>query len=62
VSAFAQVSQIGDLLQPFKQTGQFAAQHRHLSGHRVLARLPLWATVALASSTQRNRCEFEWTK
>ena len=38
MSAFARVAQIVDLLQVFEQTGQFAAQHRHLSAHRFLAR------------------------
>ncbi len=37
----ARIAQIGDLPQPFKQTGQLAAENPHLPAHRLLARLPL---------------------
>jgi len=33
------VARIGDLVKPFEQTGQLAAQDAQLSGHRLLTRL-----------------------
>jgi len=58
VSAFARVSQIGDLPQLFKQTGQFATQHRQLSSHRFLTRLLFlgYGGVGRAGIGQCRRC------